>query len=296
MEITTRIGCAIGCIYCPQNKLVSAYKEISNTFVMSYETFKTCIDKIPLDESIYFCGMSEPWLNPECTKMILYAHHRGHRIGVFTTLIGVNYADIDLIENIPFYSFSVHFPTDEGLEKIRIDDIYFKTLNRLLESSIRASFILHGNNIHSKLESIINNKNIKIQKLRVHTRAKNVTIEGLPTPIKKRGVIACERNLHSNILLPNGDVLLCCMDYGMKHVLGNLLRSDFGSLYCSEEFGRVTKGLMDESVDILCRHCALSNYTTFSAKFNSYISSIINIRSKSDLQDLIQRISVLINK
>ena len=83
--------------------------------------------------------------------MILYAHHRGHRIGVFTTLMGMNCADIDLIEKIPFYSFSVHFPTDEGLEKIGIDDIYLNSLNRLLESNIRASFILHSKSIHSKL-------------------------------------------------------------------------------------------------------------------------------------------------
>jgi len=25
-----------------------------------------------------------------------------------------------------------------------------------------------------------------------------------------------------NVLLPNGDVVLCCMDYGLDHILGNL--------------------------------------------------------------------------
>jgi hypothetical protein len=33
----------------------------------------------------------------------------------------------------------------------------------------------------------------------------------------------CDNRLESNILLPNGDLLICCMDYGMEYVFGNLL-------------------------------------------------------------------------
>jgi radical SAM protein with 4Fe4S-binding SPASM domain len=30
-----------------------------------------------------------------------------------------------------------------------------------------------------------------------------------------------------NVLLPNGDVVLCCMDYNLKHVIGNLLEQTY---------------------------------------------------------------------
>jgi len=33
-----------------------------------------------------------------------------------------------------------------------------------------------------------------------------------------------------NVVLPNGDVVLCCMDYGLKHKLGNLLEQSFNDL------------------------------------------------------------------
>lgn len=33
-----------------------------------------------------------------------------------------------------------------------------------------------------------------------------------------------------NVVLPNGDVVLCCMDYGLKHKLGNLLEQNFNDL------------------------------------------------------------------
>ena len=32
----------------------------------------------------------------------------------------------------------------------------------------------------------------------------------------------CVEHLYHNVLLPNGDVSLCCMDYGLDHVIGNL--------------------------------------------------------------------------
>ena len=33
-----------------------------------------------------------------------------------------------------------------------------------------------------------------------------------------------------NVVLPNGDTYLCCMDYGLKHKLGNLLEENFNDL------------------------------------------------------------------
>lgn len=72
MEITTRVGCKNMCVYCPQDKFIKAYKKRSDVVQMSLDTFKTCLDKIPHNIHIHFSGMAEPWLNPNCTDMILY--------------------------------------------------------------------------------------------------------------------------------------------------------------------------------------------------------------------------------
>ena len=58
-----------------------------------------------------------------------------------------------------------------------------------------------------------------------------------------------------NVLLPNGDVALCCMDWSAKYVLGNLKHDRFEDLYRSETFRHVLRGLKDPSVDLLCRTC-----------------------------------------
>lgn len=39
-----------------------------------------------------------------------------------------------------------------------------------------------------------------------------------------------------NVVLPNGDVVLCCMDYGLKHKIGNLLETNFNDLVRQEKY------------------------------------------------------------
>lgn len=36
-----------------------------------------------------------------------------------------------------------------------------------------------------------------------------------------------------NVLLPNGDLVICCMDYSIKHKIGNLIEGDCFSLFAS---------------------------------------------------------------
>lgn len=75
---------------------------------------------------------------------------------------------------------------------------------------------------------------------------------------EKCGRIYCERavNLNHNVLLPDGTVVLCCNDFGMKHVLGNLLKEDYDSIISSEQMRLVKRGMnIDESLSILCRKC-----------------------------------------
>jgi len=40
----------------------------------------------------------------------------------------------------------------------------------------------------------------------------------------------CEEKLYHNVLLPNGDVSLCCMDYGLEQILGNLFESEYDDI------------------------------------------------------------------
>lgn len=252
IEITTRIGCKNGCAYCPQELLWTAYTMRSREFLMNFKAFKEFLEKIPVNVDIHFSGMCEPWLNPECTKMVRYAHQAGHKLRIFTSIVGMGVSDVEELTKLSFQAFVVHLPSSRRYEKITIDDVYAATLRRLKNSGIVTSWLCHSTKVHPLIRPIIG---AKIHYFPLITRAGNVRVENSDMPVKRTGPIRCERSLRQNVLLPNGDVLLCCMDYGMKHILGNLREEDFESLFTGKEFLLVQRGLKDASLDTLCRTC-----------------------------------------
>jgi hypothetical protein len=251
MEITTRIGCSNMCSYCPQDKLINAYKSVSSILEMDLTTFKKCVDKIPADINIHFSGFSEPWLNPHCTEMVVYSHKKGHKIQIFTTLVGMTLKDIEIIKKIPFELFIVHLPDSDGKTSIEVNDNYMEIITRATECLPNALYIYYDN-IPTELEPLL--KTVRKAKWILASRARNIKIKGQEINIIP-GQIRCTRALCQNVLLPNGDVILCCNDYGMKHVLGNLMKSNYDSLFSGEVYKKVTEGLLDDSIDILCRYC-----------------------------------------
>jgi hypothetical protein len=195
--------------------------------------------------------MSEPWLNPECGKMLLYAYDKGHKISVYTTLTGMSPSDVDIIESIPIETFSIHLPSAEGSENIVVDYKYLTVLAKISTSKMNKEFHFHGKRLHTQVKPIIQDE---VEHHWTTTRCGNQNSLERPSPPRKRGRIRCRRMDYS-VLLPNGDVLVCCMDYGMQHVLGNLLSSDYKSLFESMEWERMHRGFGDESEDIICRFC-----------------------------------------
>jgi radical SAM protein with 4Fe4S-binding SPASM domain len=62
---------------------------------------------------------------------------------------------------------------------------------------------------------------------------------------------------NQGVLLPNGEVLLCCMDYDKKHVMGNLLEHDYQSLYTNPEIVKLKQlnALANYTNESLCKSC-----------------------------------------
>lgn len=265
LEITSKIGCPIKCLYCPQDKLFKEYSKKSGILLLDFSTFKSCVDKVPKDIEIHFSGFSEPWANPECTKMVIYAHDNGFSISVNTTCYGMKIRDIAQIKDIPFKSFCVHLPDDKKQTGMRVEGDYMMVLEAIINSKINnMKFGYHHNGrvnegLHPQVKALFNRYRIDVEKWRIQSRAGNVD-KNIARPAKRlNGAIEQCPRINANILLPNGDVVLCCADWGLKHVLGNLLRSDYQSLFRSKVFCGVIDGLDDNFSDILCRSCDLAH-------------------------------------
>ncbi len=263
LAITAVVGCKNRCIYCEQEKFVKAYVKRSKITLMSFDVFRTCIEKLPRDTYISFAGFSEPWLNPDCTKMILYAHEKGHKILIYTTGVGMEPADVNQIKHIPFHCFVVHLPDEDYSTKIKVNEHYLSIIEGLQKVNItNLQFLFNPTangppDVHPAIRKRLSGNFPFIQNELI-TRANNISIDGISAPEPISGKLAWCWRLHVNLLLPNGDVTLCCMDMSLKHILGNLLTSSYESLFEGDEFKKVVKGLEDQSIDILCRHCEIA--------------------------------------
>jgi MoaA/NifB/PqqE/SkfB family radical SAM enzyme len=247
LEITTTIpekGCIVDCAFCPQRVLENVYK---GTRILTLDNFKFLIDKVPKDVRITFAGFTEPWMNKYCTDMVLYAHEQGHPISVFTTGVGMNVEELELLVNLPYQGgpnggFILHLPDKELLARHPLTPGYFKVLEwfQLNNYKIQNFNIMCMGETHPDIAPYFywapNHK--------MWSRAGNLVRESLLKPkllnLKDRWdaiyhedqnrTCGCEEHLYHNVMLPNGDISLCCMDYGLDHILGNLYEKKYESI------------------------------------------------------------------
>ncbi len=263
LSITTKIGCVNNCSYCPQAVFVKAYRQRSDITMMSSEMFKTCIDKVPQRIIICFAGFCEPWLNPDCTEMLLYTNKKGNLIRVNTTLIGITAKDIDAFSKVQFRNFAVHLPDNLGYSKIKVDDHYLEMIDRLAFSGIHnIMWKFHKTSpevtIKPEVSQILKKHRINVKNFGLSNRAGNIIFSDEKEIIRKSGIIKKCLDFHHNVLFPNGDIGLCHMDWQLKHIIGNLHDNDFDSIYKSKGFKNVLNGLNDDNIDLNCRFCEKS--------------------------------------
>ncbi len=268
MQITTRIGCSVNCQYCPQDLLLKKYFQYNRKreSIMSIETFKKCLDKMPKDVRISFCGMSEPFLNSDCSKMIKMAYESGRTVELYTTLVGTGKKEIEEIVEIPFGFVVLHVADKLGYAHIPLTDEYYELVEFVVNYKRKDGlpFINICNAQAEPDERIAQICSGKYEILTaLHDRAGNLENESLLGKNVPEGEIVCSlcgERLNHNNLLPDGTVLLCDFDYGMQHVLGNLKEQTYEELLLGNEWRKVHAGMKgDTSQNILCRKCSCAN-------------------------------------
>lgn len=267
LEITTNIGCRILCSYCPQSLLSKAYKKLPNregaSSVMTLDMFRRYLESVPLYVDIHFSGFAESWHAEECTEMVTHAHERGHKITVFTTIDGMTERDIKSLGTIPFKRFVVHLPDQFGEMRLKVDTPYLQKLRCLASGPIdNLEFLTIGVQHDLISEAIGRQPSTR----RVQSRAGNVDVLGrtvgtaysepeLIARSKGKSLICRNNRMLSNVLLPNGDVQFCAMDYSLQHTIGNLNEQSYKEIMTGNAFATLFDQLNDPAADVICRKC-----------------------------------------
>ena len=254
LEVTTTASCSVACHFCPHGTYRAEYAKTRGESVMRLETFIDCLKNIPTEVDISFGGMTEPFQNPQCADMIIYAERKGHSVEVFSTLAGLSLSDLErvLAEWKPRDRFYVHLPSSGGIERLYVTDAYRSKLRRLISFGANIEFHYHGAALHEGLLDL--GLKDQMNYWPIHDRAGNEA-KLFRIGERKSGRIACIMNMEVNILLPDGSVLACSQDFGLKHVIGNLLKDKPADLYSSESFLSLQRGQENPQQEIMCRYC-----------------------------------------
>jgi len=246
LEITTHIGCPIDCTDCPQALLRSRY---TGRKTMQLADYKKAIDKLPPGTRVDFSGMCEPFANPECAQMILYAAEKGFPLALYTTLQGATRQDLELLRGLWFEVVTIHLPDQEGRGHFNITPEYLE----LLRDWPCHNYSCHGTIDSRVLPYIRRDRNLITY---MHDRAGNVECRehrSLDTT-RRLWCITSGRAMDHNVLLPNGEIITCCMDYGLTGRFGNLYEQDYDEVLHSPEAERM-RATLDQGESI-CRHCS----------------------------------------
>jgi hypothetical protein len=255
LEVSTVVGCKMRCSYCPQAVHVQRYHEDgAQDRQMSLATFQQALSTVPRGVRVVFAGMAEPFLNSLAPDFMVHAHVLGHPVAVYSTLAGLHPGDVQRVASIPFAEFVIHLPDNEGRMKFDVTDDYLLLLKAVRKAIPCSHFSVIGP-VHHRIAPIVGPVNDDTAGL--ISRAGNIGKK-----IGKTGALRCSAMgdvMDHNVLLPNGNVVLCCCDYSLKHVLGNLTTQTWSSLFTGEEYLSVKRGLAgDESIPLICRSCELS--------------------------------------
>lgn len=256
LEITTATNCIVGCSYCPQHKFAERQRAVSDVSHLGLEEFKQCLSRVPTDVDIHFSGYSEPWLNRECSEMVERAYVNGHGIRIYTTLIGMDERDLRRLQALRFNAFVVHvFDSGEYMNSRFVRKRYLKLVRQLVNADIPSTQFLVVGQVHPDLAAIIPPEAL-IRMRSLISRAGSVDPKIAKPRLPIPGALACtEKRQYRNVLLPNGDVTLCCMDFERRHVLGNLLRDEYEDLFEGPSFRQIVDRMNGASGSLLCRMC-----------------------------------------
>jgi radical SAM protein with 4Fe4S-binding SPASM domain len=257
LEITTTVGCPLDCTYCPQDQLRRNYG-VDQPRVMSHDTFVRLLSKVPRYVRIDFSGLSEPWANPHCTSMLRRTLEGGYNVAIYTTLVGMRDPEtvVDLWREYfrQVETVVLHLPDPQGnMRGFKRTPRYEHALATLTNFTVE-----EPRRVRQFSTMTMDPTSTWTGNDRAGNLDRSVFQQHAPARTHHRAPTTCSYTpfYDHNVVLPNGDVVLCCMDYGLDHKLGNLLNDEYPDLFESEGMSKLRReNTSCSSKGSICKTC-----------------------------------------
>lgn len=272
LNITATAKCKANCIYCPQEQFQSAMA--GRPPYLSKEEFASLLPNLADTrfEAFSFGGFSEPFENPDIVALLALA------------------AEQSFVERVSVYSNGESLTPDivssmQGIALSRVDischgfdpDAYRRTRRSLSSETVRdnVGFLLRNrNNIAelvisitgpfgstesiAELETLCQRFDARLERRDLHSRAGLLRIGRVREPIPSGPFRCAKFDFGKPVLLPGGDLSLCCQDFALEDIIGNLHQQSFGDIMTNSPRLRyvldVARG-REEDPSLRCYQC-----------------------------------------
>ncbi len=245
LEVTLTAGCPMMCSYCPQSNYISNYKVKNKTDKknMSLEDYKTILANVDFKvNDIHFTGFTEPITNPEWYEILKHTKDSGYKMSLNTTLFGATSEDIDKMIGLDVV-INIHV-TDS--KQIVPDEIYREFAQKYKRKFKFDTFT------DAAVEKIPDDLKDKVFRHQPQSRADNLDMDH---HVFKCAVSCTGNRFFSNVVVPNGDVAVCCSDFSLDHILGNLLEEKLIDIHTGEKMKEFRKKMTEGDPEFICNHC-----------------------------------------
>ncbi len=274
LEITLTIGCAMMCEYCPQTLIRNISSSRNLKRKMDFEEFKEFINNVSKSTEILWTGYSEPLAHEDFDKYVLYLDNEGYKQSISTTMFGRRKTENFMTKFANFGFVTFHLPDDKNLMKLNVSKRYLTTLEEAIRFQCKYNkenvyYLVFGNDFHPEIRDLIDKLNkekvidpSKIE-VRSHLHSRNdavdVSLIDGKERSKNKNIISknkkyyCSyKRLNQGVLMPDGDVNICCHDYSLDFSIGNLKNNNLKNLYKQKKL--VNSGFINGQSS-LCGKC-----------------------------------------
>jgi radical SAM protein with 4Fe4S-binding SPASM domain len=98
---------------------------------------------------------------------------------------------------------------------------------------------------------------------------KNVEFRNKVKKTKSEEFYCAYRRLNQGVLLPNGEVTLCCQDYKLEYILGDLKKQNLDNLYQKIQDSKVEREHFISGSFYPCTNC--EHYRPLSTGFTGHL-------------------------
>ncbi len=270
--------CNLNCVLCTHQDMKR------KQYNLSFENYKKIVNNLGYKpESIVLQQIGEPFMNKDLLKMTKYTSEQGIKPSVFTngTLLHLFNTDEILNSKIHKLVIALDGVTKDAVERYRIganfEQLYKNVIN-LLERrkkiggipDLRIQFLMMKHNEHQleEIRKLAKKYKVKLVLKSVGSFGHDVDMsEWLPknkgysryneNEENKRIKDICPNIFESGVILNNGNVVLCCVDFDGTYVMGNIFEKSFKEIFRSKEYTKLRQRYFGNDIE-LCKKCDLN--------------------------------------